>query len=163
MGNKVNVVTVFDGKDGWIRSGDKDVKVNDDILAELKDAAYIMSIMKGVFAKDKKVKYSLSGEVKVKGKAANGMILAREGKKDINLYFDKDSGLIVKIEVRKRDLMSGQEVTEERFITEYQEIGGQKVAKKFEIQRDGKVFLEGEVTDVQAFEKVDDGEFAQPK
>jgi hypothetical protein len=163
MGKKANVVTVFNGKEGWIRADDKDVKVNEDILAELKDAAYIMSIMKGAFTKEKKVKYALAGEVQVKGKAANGMILSREGKKDINLFFDKTSGLIVKIEMRKRDLMSGQEVTEERFITEYQEIGGQKVAKKFEIQRDGKVFLEGEVTDVQVLDKLDDGEFAQPK
>ncbi len=162
-GNKVNVVTVFDGKNGWIRAADKDVKVTEDILGELKDAAYITSIMQGVFTKDKKVKFSPSGEVKVKGKAANGMVVSREGKKDIQIFFDKSTGLIVKIEMRKRDLMSGQEVTEERFITEYQDLAGRKVAKKFEIQRDGKDFLAGEVTDVQVFEKLGDGEFARPK
>src|SRR5580658_5925429 len=32
MGNKVVVTSVFNGKQGWIRAGDKDVKVTDEIL-----------------------------------------------------------------------------------------------------------------------------------
>ena len=59
--------------------------------------------------------------------------------------------------------MSGQEITEERFITEYQELNGQKVAKKVELQRDGKAFIELEILEVQMLEKLDDSEFARPK
>ena len=100
---------------------------------------------------------------KVKDKTALGLNLSREGKKDIALFIDKKTHLICKIEMRTRDLMSGQEVTEERFITEYQELAGNKVAKKVEVLRDGKALLEAEVLEVQAFEKFDDSEFAQPK
>ena len=39
LGKNVNVVTVFDGKKGWIESDGKDVKVTDEILDELKLAA----------------------------------------------------------------------------------------------------------------------------
>ena len=162
MGKKVNVVSVYNGKEAWIRADGKDVKVTDDILAEFQDAAYMLGLMQGVFTKDKKVKYSLSGEVQVKGKPALGMVISREGKKDINLFFDKGTSLIVKVEARKRD-MAGQEVTEERFITEYQAVEGRKVAKKVEILRDGKDYLTAEVTEVHILEKLDDSEFAQPK
>jgi hypothetical protein len=109
------------------------------------------------------VTFTRLGEVKVKGRPAVGVTASRKGAKDINLYFDKETGLLAKVEMRRRDLMSGEEVTEERIITEYQEAEGRKVAKKVEVLRDGKAFLEAEVTEVKVLEKVDDSEFAKPK
>jgi hypothetical protein len=164
MGKKVNVISGFNGKEGWVKAGDKDVKVTDDMLPEFKEAAFVAShVWQLIFTKDKAVKYALSGEVQVKGKPALGMVISREGKKDIKVFFDKNSGLIVKAETRKRDPMSGKETTEERFITEYQDLDGRKVAKKFELLHDGKEFLKAEVTDVQFLDKLDASEFAQPK
>jgi hypothetical protein len=163
MGKNIAVTTVFDGKEGWILADGKEVKVTDDILTELKDAAYTMALMSGVFLKDKGVKFSVIGESKVKDKPAVGITVSREGKKDINLFFDKGTGLIAKVEMRKRDIASGQELTEERFITEYQDVAGRKVAKKVEVLRDGKQFLEAEITEMQILEKLDDSEFVQPK
>jgi hypothetical protein len=159
----INVVSVYNGKKAWIRSDGKDVDVTEDILNEFKDAAYSMNLMQGIFINDKMLKFRLLGEVKVKGKEAIGVTITRDGKKDINMFFDKKTGLISKVEMRKRDFMSGQEITEERYITEYMDVGGRMVAKKVEVQRDGKDFLSAEVLDIQYFEKLDDTEFAQPK
>jgi hypothetical protein len=89
--------------------------------------------------------------------------VSKKGCKDITIYFDKKTGLIAKVETRRRDLMSGEEVTEERIITEYQEVQGRKTAKKIEVLRDGKAFMEAEVTELKILEKLDDSEFAQPK
>jgi hypothetical protein len=163
MGKNITVTTVFDGKEGWILADGKEVKVTDEILNELKEAAYSIGLMNGVFLKDKAVKFSVIGESKVKDKPAIGLTVSREGKKDINLFFDKGTGLIAKVEMRKRDIASGQELTEERFITEYQEVAGRKVAKKIEVLRDGKQFIEAEITEMQILEKLDDSEFVQPK
>jgi hypothetical protein len=163
MNMNVTVISVYNGKDAWIRSGDTDVPINDDILAEFKDAAYTIGLVQGMFLKDKALKLSSLGEMQIKGKPALGVLVSREGKKDINLYFDKTTGLMAKFEMRKRDLMSGQEVTEERFILEYQDVADRKVAKKVEVLRDGKALLEAEVLEVQMTEKLDDSEFAQPK
>jgi hypothetical protein len=163
MNKKVTVTTTFDGKKGRIVADDKDVEVSDDILNELKEAVYGMGLMQGLFLKDKSVKLSVVGDVKVKDKPAVGITVSREGKKDINLYFDKETGLVSKVEMRKRDLMSGQEVTEERFITEYQDVADRKVAKKVEVLRDGKELIEAEIVDVQVLPSLDDSEFAIPK
>lgn len=163
MGNKVLVTSVFNGKEAWIRSGDTDVNVTDEILAEFKEAASMLRLTQGLFLKDKAMKYSIVGEAKVKGKPAVGVLVTREGKKNITLYFDKETGLLAKVEARKKDLMSGQEVNEERFITEYSDVEGRKTAKRVEVQRDGKEFLEAEVLEVKVFEKLDDSEFTQPK
>lgn len=163
MGKRIPVTSVYNGNQAWILADGKEVKVTDDMLNEFKDAAASMALMQGMFLKDKSLKFSLVGDMKVKGKAAVGVTVSREGKKDITLYLDKASGLIAKIEMRKRDLMSGQEVTEERYITEYQEVAGRKVAKKIEVVRDGKQFIEAEVTEVEVLPRVEDSEFAQPK
>jgi hypothetical protein len=163
MGKNVTVTTVFNGKEGWILADGNEVKVTDEILTELKEAVYAMGLLQGVFLKDKALKYSVIGEVQVKGKPAIGVTVTRDGKRDISLYFDKTTGLIAKSETRKRDIMSGQEVTEERFISEYQDVADRKVAKKVEVLRDGKAFIEATVLEVQILERVDDGEFVQPK
>jgi len=163
MDKKVSTVSAFDGKDGWVRVNDKDFPINDDILAEFKEAAHMMRLMQGAFMKDKGVKFALVGEAQVNGKPAIGITVSREGARDVNLFFDKGTGLIAKVERRARDIMSGQEVAEERIITEYQEVSDRKVAKKVEVLRDGKALLEAEITEVQVLEKADDSEFAKPK
>ncbi len=163
MGNNVPVVTVFNGKEGWILANGKEVKVTDEILAEFKEAAYSMGVMQGMYFKQKGIKFALTGEVKVNGKPAIGVTVSKEGKKDINVFFDKETGLMAKIEMRKRDQMSGEEVNEERIVTEYQDVAGRKVAKRVEVLRGGKPFIELEVTELKIEEKLDDGEFAQPK
>jgi hypothetical protein len=163
MNNTVTITSVYNGKEAWIRAGGQDVKVTDEILAEFKEAAYGMSLVQGMFLKDKSVTFKTVGEIKVKDRPALGVTVSRKGNKDINMYFDKETGLIAKVEMRRKDLVSGEEVTEERIITEYQEVDGRKVAKKVEVLRDGKAFLEAEVTEIKIVEKVDDSEFVHPK
>jgi hypothetical protein len=163
MGNKVVVSTVYNGKEGWIKSGDNDIKVENELLDEFKEAAYAMSLAQGLFLKDKTLKLGLLGEVQVKGKPALGIRVTKDGRKELSFYFDKTTGLLSKLERRARDFATGQEVTEERIITAYQDVGGRKVAKKVEVVRDGNTFLEAEVLEARFLEKLADNEFAKPE
>jgi hypothetical protein len=163
MGQQIGVVSVFDGKQGWIKANGKEIKVENEILNEFKEAAYAMSLAQGLFLKDKGVKLSLLGEVQVKGRPTVGIKVSKEGHKELDFYFDKATGLIAKLERRARDFQAGQEVTEERIITEYQDVEGRKVAKKVEVLRDGKSFLEAEVLEVRFFDRIEDSEFARPE
>ena len=90
------------------------------------------------------------------------MKVTRKGRRDIDLYFDKESGLLVKTETRVKDEGSGQEVSEETFVTDYKEVQGVKQATRFTINRDGKPFMEGEATDIGLAEKLDASVFAKP-
>jgi hypothetical protein len=163
MGNKVLVTTVYNGKEGWIKASGQDIKVENELLDEFKEAAYAMSLAQGLFLKDKSFKLGLLGEVQVKGKPALGLRVSKDGHKEISFYFDKATGLMSKVERRARDFASGQEVTEERIVTAYQDLAGRKVAKTVEVVRDGKTFLEAEVVEAQFLEKLGDGEFAKPE
>lgn len=66
MGNKIVVNSVYNGKEAWIRSGDNDVPITPEILAEFEQAAYNIGLVQGMFNKDKTVKFSLVERAKSK-------------------------------------------------------------------------------------------------
>src|SRR5262249_14575283 len=162
MGNKVNVVSVYNGKEGWIKANDTDIKVEKEILEEFENAAYSMTLSNLTGLRDKAFKLSVIGEIQVNGKPAIGVTVAKEGKLDVTMYFDKKTNLITKMERRTRDIQSGQEVNEERLILEYQTVNGREMPKRVQVNRDGKKMMEAEVVDVQLVERLEDSVFAQP-
>jgi hypothetical protein len=138
MGQKVQVITVFNGSKAYIQANGKDVPVDDNIKTALKDAIYLLKISRLTpLVKEKGFELSPLGEMNVEGKPAVGVRVARKGAKDINLYFDKATGLLAKLEHRTVDTMSGQEVTEERIILEYGKTDGVPTAKRVRVNRDG--------------------------
>jgi hypothetical protein len=141
---------------------DMNIPVKDELLDEFKEMSYMLSLSNFKGLKGKNIQVSLVGEGQVNGKPAVGLRISKEGKKDITLYFEKESGLMVKTERRARDFQSGQEVTEERIIQAYQDVAGQKFPKKVLVNRDGKKLLEAEVIESRFLEKLDDSEFAKP-
>ena len=163
MGQKLNIATVFNGKDGWVKINGMEIPVTEDILNEFKEQAHAMQLGQGLMLKDKSLKMSLIGEVKVNDKPAIGIKVEKEGKKPIDFYFDKSTGLVAKVQRRVRDMQSGEEANEERIILEYQDVDGRKVAKKVEVKRDGKPYVEVEVKEVKLLDQIDDSEFAEPK
>jgi hypothetical protein len=162
MGQKITQTVGFDGSKGWISHNGMNIDVEEKILEELKEAAYALQLGRLTGLKDKGFELSLVGETKVNNRPAVGVKVASKGHRDINIYFDKETGLTAKTERRAFDAMSMQEVAEEKIILEYQDVEGQKTAKNVLINRDGKKFMEMEVTEVKFLDKIADSEFAKP-
>lgn len=160
-GQKVKVTTTYNGKDVTIDVNGQKLPLDEKQLAEIKEAAHMMQVGRLIYLKDKKYELSSLGESKVNDNAAEGIKVATKGFRDVNLYFDKKSGLLTKIERRAMDFMTQQELSEERIITEYQDIDGMKVPKKVLVNRDGKKFMEAEVQEFKSLDKVDDSTFEQ--
>lgn len=158
-GQKVNMVYAFDGTKVAIKVNGQEMKADDKLLAEFKEAGHMLKIGRLVALKDKAYELSPLGEMKVEGKPALGLRVVTKGFKDVSLFFDKESGLLLKMERRGVDPMSGQEFAEERFIQEYQKLDDVPVPKKVLINRDGKKFLELEVLEMKFLETVDENEF----
>jgi hypothetical protein len=55
-----------------------------------------------------------------------------------------------------------QEFTSEEVFEDFRKIDGALVPHKVTIKRDGKVFLESELTEIQGFDRLDDALFAKP-
>jgi outer membrane lipoprotein-sorting protein len=162
-GKMVEVVTVFNGKKLWVASMGQTKEIDDEKI--LKAAREEMQAEgAGSLADFLEKPYELNalGDVKVKGKDAIGIRVSKKGQKDISVFFDKKTHLVVKTEMRTLDGMTGQEVTQEKFVVGYQEKSGMKIAKRVEIVKDGKTFMDIEILDTQPFEKLDDSIFAKP-
>lgn len=163
MGQKINTVTVYDGKNCWINANGREVPVNETLMKEIKEAANLFKIARLLRLKTKS-DYTLSplGEAQVNGKPADGVKIATKGFRDVNIYFDKKTGLTAKVERTALDTMTQQEVSEERIILEYQDIDGHKVPKKVLVNRNGKKFMEAEVVEYKANPKLEAGDFGKP-
>jgi hypothetical protein len=163
MGQKVQVISVFNGEKASIEANGKAIEITDDIKAALKEAGHAMKVARLVpILKEKEFELSGLGEVEVEGKKAVGVRVSSKGHKDVNLFFDKKSGLLVKTESRTVDPTSGQEVAEERIILEYDTSGKAPYGKRVMVKRDGAKFAEVEVISAKQLESIDDNEFAVP-
>src|SRR5437667_1520146 len=101
---------------GWESSaGEETTELKDERLQELQDEAfsnYIETVLP--LLKDRQLTVKLIGEEKVDGKAAVGVKVSAKDRKDIKLFFDKESGLLAKLQRRTTGLEM-KEVDSETF------------------------------------------------
>jgi hypothetical protein len=159
---KISVTTIVNGEKVSINANGTDIEINDDIKKLLKDAREMMKAARLVsLLKDKEYQLSVIGESKVEGKSVLGVHIEAKGKKDLNLFFNKETGLLAKMEFRSMSPATQKEVTEERIIVEYQQKdkNSPPFPKKVIVKHDGEQFMEAEVVDVKLLETIDESEF----
>jgi hypothetical protein len=82
--------------------------------------------------------------------------------KELKIYFDKESGLVVKTAHKSLGPGDGgapAEVNQETYHTDYKKVNGIQVSHKQVVTHDSKKFMTVEVTEVELLEKIDDKEF----
>jgi hypothetical protein len=164
IGNmKFTFLQVFNKDKGWIALNDTVNALDKDAVAEVLEGMHANELEALYPAPFKDVKLSTLGEVKVEGKPALGVRVETKGRRDVSLFFDKETHQLVKSERRAKDVQAGgDEFAEEKFYSDFKEVGGVKVPYKLTIKRDGKVYIEGEITEYKPVEKVDDSQFGKP-
>jgi hypothetical protein len=159
---RFEMIRVYNGKQGWIKSTGRTRSMGEAVRDTVKDEIEAINLPRLLFLGSEDYELAATGESMVSNRSALGVRVSRKDRKDVNLYFDKETGLLAKIEQRTRDLMSGLEVAEEIFILEYQEVTGIQTTKKLLVHRDGKKYMEAEVLETTFREKLDDKEFKKP-
>jgi len=164
MGQKLTFGQVVNGDKGWIKLADKAMDMDKDQVAEAREHLHAGWVATLAPLGDKSFKLSPMGESKVDGKDAVGVQVSYKDRRDVNLFFDKKSGLLVKTETRSKDLLGGnnQEFTDEKFFSNYKDFNGIQRAVKVLLKRDGKDFGDAEVTEYEGKDKLDDSVFAKP-
>jgi hypothetical protein len=156
-------VQIINGDKGWAVTGDNSQEMDKDQLEEAKESLYAHHVERLVPLLGEGYKLSSLGDVKVGDRAAVGVRVERKGHRDISLFFDKESHLLIKVERRAKDVMAGgQEYTAETLYSDYKKVDGLQVPHKETIKRDGKRYIEQEVTEAKPAEKLDDNTFAKP-
>jgi hypothetical protein len=111
----------------------------------------------------KKFDIKWADDADVNGKKAAVIVVQPKAiKNEIKLFFDKQSGLLVKTAHRAPEpgAGAGGEVDEESFASDYKKVKGVQVPYKLTVHHDGKKFMEVKLSDYELLEKIDDKEFA---
>jgi hypothetical protein len=162
-GMAVKIIIGFDGSKAWLNVNGKDLDMKLDMLGQLmKEQEYLSEISRLTKLNDKAYELSSLGETKVQDKAAVGVRVSSKGHKDVNLYFDKASGLLVKVEHRTVDFDTEKEMNEERIFLEYQKKDGLMEPRKAIVNHDGKKHAEMEIIEVKYLDEIDDTQFSKP-
>jgi hypothetical protein len=161
-GNRIKGVTVVNGDKGWRKYGEDAQRLEGNPLGNHKRNMYLLIVpVTLVPLKGKGFQIEHAGEQKVGDKPAIGLKVTGPDAKNFNLFFDKKSGLPVKLEVRLGS--QGREFTQETTFGDYKDFDGIKKATKIERRRDGQKVLEQEITEFKVLDNVPPETFAEPQ
>jgi hypothetical protein len=162
-GMAYTIVVVVNKDKGWRKINSDTVAVDKNEVTEEKERMYARSLQGLVMLKDKAFKLSPVGDVKVGKHDAVGIKVASKGHRDVNLFFDKKTGLLIKSETMVKKEGSDMEVSQEVVFQDYKETDGIMHAMKLRIKQDGKEYVDvDETTEVKVEEKLDDSVFDKP-
>jgi hypothetical protein len=161
--NKIQEIIVVNDDKGWIKIADTVQEMPKELVGAFKDYFYALRLASvPVDLLEKDVKLSPLGEMKIGDRLAVGLLVSRKGRRDVNLYFDKETSLPVKGEITARDIEADQEVSHEFLFSEYKEFDGVKAYTQMVWNKNGKKYLDRELTELKPEEKLDDSLFGKP-
>jgi len=166
MGMKVAVHQVAHGDKvkRSVKVGDMDVPAGDDAKDEIKFAVAGRQAQTLTPLLDaEKFSVKAGEDEDVNGKKAAVVVATPKGfDKEMKLYFDKESGLLVKTAHKGKGPGEGGaqvDVYQESYFSDFQKVNGIQVPSKVVVNHDGKKFMTATLSDYQVLEKLDDKEF----
>jgi hypothetical protein len=161
-GQKIEGIGVLAGDKGW-RTFPEVAELDPTSLANEKRNAYLQVVpMILLPLKDNAYKLETDKEEQVDGKPALAVRVTGPDKKDFTLFFDKESGLPVKLVAKVVNFM-GEEVNQETTCGGYKDFDGIKKATKSETKHNGEKLIEAETTEFKVLDKVDPKVFTKPE
>lgn len=163
MGQDFTLIQVLDGRKAGIKLADQPtMELTGPQLEMLKQESRIDSASRLVpLLKDTGNKLSIVGEEKVEGRPAVGVNVTHKDGLDVNMYFDKETHLLVKLTYQGKD-ETGAEVSQSVVFSDYKPVSGVKVPYSARIYRDGSLFVTAKVTEIDLKEEIDEQRFQKP-
>lgn len=161
-GVKISTLQVLNGDKGWVRVMGETQEVSGVTLAELQESLYAAGVesLTPLLDDSAYVLTSLPGR-DVGKRPAVGVRIASKGHPDIDLFFDKKTGLLAASQRRSLSA-DGRDVTLETIYQDYKTFDEVKVATHLVVQHDGEKVMEGKVRAIRFIEKLDKREFVKP-
>ncbi len=135
-----------------------------DMVAEERERMYCNWVATLAPLTGKGFKLAPLGAAKVGEQEAVGVRVSHAGHRDVSLYFDKKTYLLLKTRMTIKNVKDGSnaEMPQEVFYSDYKEFGGARFATKLRIDHAGKRYVEIHFTDIRPEAKLDAKVFAEP-
>jgi hypothetical protein len=161
-GQNVTATQVLNGDRGWMRLDDRVRELEEDTLREMKEQMYADRVATLVVLKEPGFELDSAGADKVGDRPCLGVRVRSQGHRDVTLYFDRETGLLVKTATRVVDATSKQEVAQEKVLGSMQEQDGLRSPRRVLVLRDGKKYMDVEITETKLVGRLDESVFAKP-
>lgn len=162
-GTRIKVISVLNKNHAWRHYFDMGRSLNANLVMNEKQLLYIQhSQMTIVPLKGKEFTVESVDEDKVGDQVAFAVTFTGPDGKDFKLWFDKESGVPVKMVARVLDLQE-REVTQETLLSDYQKADGLRYAAKIEIKRDGQPYVTQQIVSFKVLDKPDPKVFEEPR
>jgi hypothetical protein len=161
---KVNIgefTMVMHGDKGWVKTQSDTREMTQEEMEEHSEGLYSVWVMSLVPLGSNEFNLSMLGEVKVDDRLTDGVKVSRKGHFDVNMYFDKETGLLVMAETQFKEARSGKEVIQESIFSGYKDVSGIKSPTKVSIKRDNRLVVEASI-EMTHFERLDEQVFGKP-
>lgn len=162
-GKTTRVVAVLNGEKGW-QSVDGEIhEIPGGALSELRDLQFRGRKIRSLLPLLTDGEFTLSplGKKQVGGRSSAGVRVGSEDGLELDLFFDTETGLLVKKEQRRAD-STGRESLVETFYSNYKDFGGLRLATVIAKHADGQLQSTQELLEISFVERIDPGEFTKP-
>jgi hypothetical protein len=156
------VVHLFDGEHAAILVDGTAQPVSSVHIAQMRQTLQLDHVLRLVpLLADSEFHLAAIGEATINGRPAVGIRVTGHGQRDVRLYFDRPSGLLVKSE-QTLDGPAGKDVRHEAYYSGYRDLGGYRRPGKIVAFRDGNKVMEADLISAIPLDHVDPAEFTRP-
>lgn len=152
---------VVDGTTGWVSAGGKVRDITPEELAEHGEGTYAVWVLTLVPLRDKAFTLSSLGERTVEGRLTDGVRVRHDGRNDIDLFFDRASGLLAMSATRYREARTGRDVQQQTTFSNYKVVAGIQTPTTVAVTRQGTRVVDSSV-EVTYRRRLDTRTFARP-
>jgi hypothetical protein len=162
-GNEIKGIVVVNGDKAWRQmNGTTEELADKDLANERRNGWREWTAVDVLLLKSPPFKTEPAADADVNGKPAAGVKVTGPEGAPFTLYFDKSSGLPVRMTATVTTF-TGDDAAEEVTYSDYKDFDGVKKATKVETKHDGQRLLVAEVTKFKVMDKPEAGTFDKPE
>jgi len=150
------------GQSGWIQANGRSAPLSPALLEPLLEAANLVRAVRLTPLLTDAYRLTTLPAAQIDHRPVVGVCAAAANRHDLKLYFDRQTGLLAKVEHQVKDPLSGQESTEERYMRDYQKANGILAARQIVVERNGQPYMDAKVEKIEYLPQLDDSVFRQP-
>lgn len=160
-GGTYKQIEVVNKNVGWMSLNGRVNQLSGENLTEALERRYAESLDRLLDLRNKAFELSLVDPIKIDNKPAIGIKIASKGHRDVTLFFDQATWLLVKrVQQVRND--NGRLVSQEILFTNHKDFQGVKHWTRSIAICDGMKFIEGDVTEIRFLKEIDEKEFSKP-
>ncbi len=161
---KVGQIEIINRNEGWLKyTGRPAEELKGDRLDVFREFEYDSWAVTLIPLKNDEFRLSPLGEISVGDKRAVGILVSHDRHNPLELYFDKETHLLVQCERRVKEPDTGTEIQERLVFSDYRDVQGTKQSFRLQSFWDGEKACDFVVTEMKLFDKpFDEKLFTKP-